>query len=70
MGESPDRQKGILEKYVQDLHLEDGYWLGYLKSDDELKLLERSLAAVNVRYAVRSSKQRNKSKCKDVLIAS
>ncbi|XP_072143801.1 uncharacterized protein [Dermacentor andersoni] len=47
MNEPPDRQK-VIEKYLQGLHHhEDGYFHGYLMSDDELKLFERSLATVN-----------------------
>ncbi|KAH7986551.1 hypothetical protein HPB52_024875 [Rhipicephalus sanguineus] len=50
MHESSDRQN-VIEKYLQGLHHhEDGYSHGYVQSDDELKLLERSLAAVNERY--------------------
>ncbi|XP_075726230.1 uncharacterized protein LOC119167191 isoform X1 [Rhipicephalus microplus] len=46
MSEPPDRQK-VIEKYLQGLRHDDGYSHGYLKSDEELKLFERSLAAVN-----------------------
>ncbi|KAL3229415.1 hypothetical protein MRX96_023600 [Rhipicephalus microplus] len=48
MSEPPDRQK-VIEKYLQGLRHDDGYSHGYLKSDEELKLFERSLAAVNER---------------------
>ncbi|KAL1423986.1 hypothetical protein MTO96_020585 [Rhipicephalus appendiculatus] len=52
MQEPSDRQN-VIEKYLQGLHHhEDGYSHGYLKSDDELKLFERSLAAVNERGLV------------------
>lgn len=61
----------MIEKYLQGLRHDDGYSHGYLKSDDELKLFERSLAAANERYAVRTSRELNKSfKCKDISIAS
>ncbi|KAL3192633.1 hypothetical protein MRX96_058854 [Rhipicephalus microplus] len=70
MSEPPDRQK-VIEKYLQGLRHDDGYSHGYLKSDEELKLFERSLAAVNERYAVRTSRDLSKSsKCEDVWIAS
>ncbi|KAH8040578.1 hypothetical protein HPB51_011406 [Rhipicephalus microplus] len=46
MSEPPDRQK-VIEKYLQGLRNDDGYSHGYLNSDEELKLFERSLAAVN-----------------------
>ncbi|KAL3240938.1 hypothetical protein MRX96_047866 [Rhipicephalus microplus] len=49
MSEPPDRQK-VIEKYLQGLRHDDGYSHGYLKSDEELKLFERSLAAVNERW--------------------
>ncbi|KAH8034511.1 hypothetical protein HPB51_025241 [Rhipicephalus microplus] len=48
MSEPPDQQK-VIEKYLQGLRHDDGYSHGYLKSDEELKLFERSLAAVNER---------------------
>ncbi|KAL3193841.1 hypothetical protein MRX96_000129 [Rhipicephalus microplus] len=60
MSEPPDRQKEI-EKYLQGLRQDDGYSHGYLKSDEELKLFERSLAAVDERYAVRTSRDLSKS---------
>ncbi|KAH8029589.1 hypothetical protein HPB51_001776 [Rhipicephalus microplus] len=41
MSEPPDRQK-VIEKYLQGLRHDDGYSHGYLKSDEELKLFERS----------------------------
>ncbi|XP_037498136.1 uncharacterized protein LOC119371747 [Rhipicephalus sanguineus] len=69
MHESSDRQN-VIEKYLQGLHHhEDGYSHGYLKSDDELKLFERSLAAVNERYAVRTSRDLNKSSKSNVVFS-
>ncbi|XP_075533165.1 uncharacterized protein LOC142566208 [Dermacentor variabilis] len=65
----PDRQK-VIEKYLEGLHHhEDGYSHGYLKSDDELKLFERSLAAVNERYAVRTSRDLNKPSKSNVVFS-
>ncbi|KAH7955256.1 hypothetical protein HPB51_028142 [Rhipicephalus microplus] len=46
----PDRQK-VIEKYLQGLRHYDDHSHGYLKSDEELKFFERSLAAVNERKA-------------------
>ncbi|KAH6929151.1 hypothetical protein HPB50_023950 [Hyalomma asiaticum] len=61
MHESSHRQN-VIEKYLQGLHHdEEGYSHGYLKSDDELKLFETSLAAVYEKYAVRTSRGLNKS---------
>ncbi|XP_037558037.1 uncharacterized protein LOC119435183 [Dermacentor silvarum] len=69
MSEPPDRQK-VIENYLQGLHHhEDGYSHGYLKSDDELKLFERSLAAVNERYAVRTSRDLNKPSKSNVVFS-
>lgn len=62
MSDSADRQKIVLEKYLQGLHQEDGYWHGYLKSNDEVQHFERSLAAVNVKYSVRTSKEVSNSR--------
>nr|XP_050032686.1 uncharacterized protein LOC126529124 [Dermacentor andersoni] len=65
----PDPQK-VIEKYLQGLHHhEDGYSHGYLKSDDELKVFERSLAAVNERYAVRTSRDLNKPSKSNVVFS-
>ncbi|XP_070390965.1 uncharacterized protein [Dermacentor albipictus] len=65
----PDRQK-VIEKYLQGLHHhEDGYSHGYLKSDDELKLFEMSLAAVNERYAVQTSGDLNKPSKSNVVFS-
>ncbi|KAL3210506.1 hypothetical protein MRX96_037078 [Rhipicephalus microplus] len=68
MSEPPDRQK-VIEKYVQGLRHDDGYSHGYLKSDEELKLFERSLAAVNERYAVRKSRDLSKSSKSNVVFS-
>ncbi|KAH8037510.1 hypothetical protein HPB51_011659 [Rhipicephalus microplus] len=48
MSDPPDRQK-VIEKYLQGLRQDDGYSHGYLKSDEEVKLFESSLAAINER---------------------
>ncbi|KAL3193715.1 hypothetical protein MRX96_002159 [Rhipicephalus microplus] len=68
MSEPPDRQK-VIEKYLQGLRHDDGYSHGYLKSDEELKLFERSLAAVNERYAVRTSRDLSKSSKPNVVFS-
>ncbi|KAL3193725.1 hypothetical protein MRX96_002169 [Rhipicephalus microplus] len=68
MSEPPDRQK-VIEKYLQGLRHDDGYSHGYLKSDEELKLFERSLAAVNERYAVRTSRDLSKSSKSNVVFS-
>ncbi|KAL3171354.1 hypothetical protein MRX96_013572 [Rhipicephalus microplus] len=68
MSEPPDRQK-LIEKYLQGLRHDDGYSHGYLKSDEELKLFERSLAAVNERYAVRTSRDLSKSSKSNVVFS-
>ncbi|KAL1486684.1 hypothetical protein MTO96_031296 [Rhipicephalus appendiculatus] len=58
----PSARLKVIEKYLQGLHHHQyGYSHGYLKSDDELKLFERSLAAVKEKYAVWTSRDRNKS---------
>ncbi|KAL3206332.1 hypothetical protein MRX96_052851, partial [Rhipicephalus microplus] len=58
----------VIEKYLQRLHYhEDGYSHVYLKSDDELGLFERSLVAVNERYAVRTSIYLTKSSKSNVI---
>ncbi|KAL3194400.1 hypothetical protein MRX96_046103 [Rhipicephalus microplus] len=71
MHEPSDRQN-VVEKYLEGFHHhEDCYSHGYLKSDDELKLFERSLAGVNERYAVRTSRDLTmSSKCEDISVAS
>ncbi|XP_075741913.1 uncharacterized protein LOC119179173 [Rhipicephalus microplus] len=68
MSEPPDRQK-VIEKCLQGLRHDDGYSHGYLKSDEELKLFERSLAAVNERYAVRTSRDLSKSSKSNVVFS-
>ncbi|KAH8019709.1 hypothetical protein HPB51_021031 [Rhipicephalus microplus] len=68
MSEPPDRQK-VIEKYLQGLRHDDGYSHGYLKSDKELKLFERSLGAVNERYAVRTSRDLSKSSNPNVVFS-
>ncbi|KAL3186389.1 hypothetical protein MRX96_028104 [Rhipicephalus microplus] len=68
MSEPPDRQK-VTEKYLQGLRHDDGYSHGYQKSDEELKLFERSLAAVNERYAVRTSRDLSKSSKSNVVFS-
>ncbi|KAL3184110.1 hypothetical protein MRX96_000191 [Rhipicephalus microplus] len=68
MSEPPDRQK-LIEKYLQGLRHDDGYSHGCLKSDEELKLFERSLAAVNERYAVRTSRDQSKSSKSNVVFS-
>ncbi|KAL3222081.1 hypothetical protein MRX96_028994 [Rhipicephalus microplus] len=66
--EPPDGQK-VIEKYLQGLRHDDGYSHGYLKSDEELKLFEGSLAAVNERYAVRTSRDLSKSSKSNVVFS-
>ncbi|KAL3188881.1 hypothetical protein MRX96_003037 [Rhipicephalus microplus] len=68
MSEPPDRQK-VIEKYLKGLRHDDGYSRSYLKSDEELKLFERSLAAVNERYAVRTSRDLSKSSKSNVVFS-
>ncbi|KAL3211498.1 hypothetical protein MRX96_036376 [Rhipicephalus microplus] len=68
MSEPSDRQK-VIEKYLQGLRHDDGYSHGYLKSDEELKLFERSLAAVNERHAVWTSRDLSKSSKSNVLFS-
>ncbi|KAL3189069.1 hypothetical protein MRX96_003210 [Rhipicephalus microplus] len=68
MSEPPDRQK-VIEKYLQGLRHDGGYSHGYLKSDEELKLFERSLAAVNERYALRTSRDLSKSSKSNVVFS-
>ncbi|KAH8038094.1 hypothetical protein HPB51_021651 [Rhipicephalus microplus] len=68
MSEPPDRPK-VIEKYLQGLGHDDGYSHGYLKSDEELKLFERSLATVIERYAVRTSRDLSKSSKSNVVFS-
>ncbi|KAL3222042.1 hypothetical protein MRX96_029030 [Rhipicephalus microplus] len=44
-----------VEGHLQDLKLQDGVWSGYLTTEDDVKQLERSLAAANVNFSVRTS---------------
>nr|XP_037280343.1 uncharacterized protein LOC119173651 [Rhipicephalus microplus] len=69
MYEPSDRQN-VIKKYLQGLHHhDDGYSHGYLKSDEELELFEMSLAAVNERYAVRTSRDLTKSSKPNVVFS-
>ncbi|XP_037501718.1 uncharacterized protein LOC119375575 isoform X2 [Rhipicephalus sanguineus] len=58
MSSTVDVQEPILRRHLQDLKHEDGIWSGYLKSEEEVKQLERSLAAANLKFAVRSSRRK------------
>lgn len=58
MSDTVDVQEPILRRHLQDLKHEDAIWSGYLKSEEELKQLERSLAAANLKFAVRSSRRK------------
>lgn len=62
MSDPADRQKLVLEEYLQGLHHEGGYWHGYLKSHDEVEHFEKFLASVNVKYSVRTSRDWLKGK--------
>ncbi|XP_077550720.1 uncharacterized protein LOC144163945 [Haemaphysalis longicornis] len=48
---------------------EDGYWHGYLKSNDQVQHFERSLDAVNVKYSVRTSKDVSNSRKGNVIFS-
>ncbi|KAL3191462.1 hypothetical protein MRX96_059838 [Rhipicephalus microplus] len=73
MSDVTDVQVPILRRHLQELKLQDGVRSGYLslgtsllssgrrervKTEDDVKQLERSLAAANVNFSVRSSRRK------------
>ncbi|XP_029823728.2 uncharacterized protein LOC115309605 [Ixodes scapularis] len=53
---SEDPQAEILKQYVKDLSASGYNWVGYVESDEVLKELEKSLAAMRVQFSTTTSR--------------
>ncbi|KAL3235905.1 hypothetical protein MRX96_022334 [Rhipicephalus microplus] len=58
MSDATDIQGPIFRRHLLKLKLQDGVWFAYLTTEDDVIQLERSLAAANVKFSVRSSRKK------------